>query len=458
MILRRLTRDEAARHSDALGQAAADEGWSLAQLEACTEIDGQELWIVADLTTGPETPVGYLAAKVVLDELEVLSFAVTPLKRRRGVGQWLLANVLEEWKRRGGTQVFLEVRVSNASARRLYERLGFVETGRRARYYRDGEDAVAMRWRSDSEGKSLHSMPAMQRAKEYEPAMARDAAIEGVGKTGLDALREVVRCDAQVCSNLCEGGTNWRLRMRLPSRPVSTRPGQFLMLIPGGLEHKRSFDPLLPRPMAIYRTLPGNDGIEVEVRYKVVGRGTSLLADHLPGERVGVVGPLGNGFPEPAEGAEALIVAGGTGVASVYELAAHAADKGRTRVLIGARTREHLGDLSDFEALSVEFQLATEDGSAGHRGLVTELLERALGESSEACCVYACGPTPMMRVAADLAAARTRRCFVSLENPMACGFGVCLGCAAPKASGGYALVCKEGPIFDARDIAWEALQ
>jgi len=451
-----MSRGEVARHSNVLGQAAAEGGWSLAQLEACTEVEGQELWIAADVAD-PESPLGYLATKVVLDELEVLSFAVIPGKRRRGVGRWLLTTALKEWMRRGGTQAFLEVRASNDVARRLYGRIGFVEIGCRVHYYRDGEDAVTMRWQGGREGKSLHSLPTRQGAKENEPAMVRDAAVEGVGVVGFDGVREVVRCDAEVCSNRWEGGANWRLRMRLPSKPMHTRPGQFLMLIPGGLGHKRTFDPLLPRPMAIYRTLPSTDGVEMEVRYKVVGRGTSLLADHLPGERVGVVGPLGNGFPEPVEGAEALIVAGGTGVASVYELAKRAAEKGRTRVLIGARSKDQFGDLTDFEALSIDFHLATEDGSAGHPGLVTELLEKALGDSSEACCVYACGPTPMMRVAADLAAARARRCFVSLENPMACGFGVCLGCAAPRANGGYALVCKEGPIFDAREIAWEAL-
>jgi dihydroorotate dehydrogenase electron transfer subunit len=110
----------------------------------------------------------------------------------------------------------------------------------------------------------------------------------------------------------------------------------------------------------------------------------------------------------------------------------------------------------DFAALGVALRVATEDGSAGEKGLVTALLERALAEPGAAR-VYACGPTPMMRAAASIAAARATPCVVSLENVMACGFGVCLGCAAPLAGGGYALVCREGPMFAAADIRWEGL-
>jgi dihydroorotate dehydrogenase electron transfer subunit len=124
-------------------------------------------------------------------------------------------------------------------------------------------------------------------------------------------------------------------------------------------------------------------------------------------------------------------------------------------VLLGARTADDVMGLEDFAGLGVGLELATEDGSRGERGLVTTLLERALGEGPAV--VYACGPTPMMRRAAELAAAAGQRCLVSLENPMACGFGVCLGCAAPRADGGFSLVCRDGPVFDAEAIAWDEL-
>jgi dihydroorotate dehydrogenase electron transfer subunit len=125
-------------------------------------------------------------------------------------------------------------------------------------------------------------------------------------------------------------------------------------------------------------------------------------------------------------------------------------------VLLGARSAADLMGRDDFEALGVPLRIATEDGSVGVRGLVTQLLEEALEEEPGAR-VYACGPTPMMRRAAEIAAARQARCLVSLENTMACGFGVCLGCAAPRAQGGFALVCREGPVFEAADVDWGRL-
>ncbi len=262
-----------------------------------------------------------------------------------------------------------------------------------------------------------------------------------------------VRTDGEVVEARDEGAGNWRLRLRVPGWPRQTAPGQFLMLTPGGLRKENSLDPLLPRPMAIYRAELDGDGAFVEIRYKVVGRGTRLLASAEPGDIVGVVGPLGNGFPMPAEDAGAILVAGGTGVASVFELAA--AVGGAARVLLGARSAADFGDLSDFEQLPAELRLATEDGSRGAPGFVTELLPAALEEGDAP--IYVCGPTPMMRAVAEIAASAGRRCWVSLENPMACGFGVCLGCAAPLSEGGFALVCRDGPVFEAGDVDWERL-
>jgi dihydroorotate dehydrogenase electron transfer subunit len=111
---------------------------------------------------------------------------------------------------------------------------------------------------------------------------------------------------------------------------------------------------------------------------------------------------------------------------------------------------------ADFAALGLPVRIATEDGSAGARGLVTELLEAELAAGGAAR-VYACGPTPMMRRCAELAAARGASALASLENHMACGFGVCLGCAVPVRSGGFALVCRDGPVFAAEDVVWEGL-
>jgi len=270
--------------------------------------------------------------------------------------------------------------------------------------------------------------------------------------------RAPLRARAEILSNQVESGANRRLVVRVPDWPGSG-PGQFLMLSPGALSAVSRTDPLLPRPMAIYRERAGSGSSEVEVLYKVSGRGTSLLAEAEPGQLLSVVGPLGCGFSELASGARAILVGGGTGIASLYGLAAAALGRGaRVSVLLGARSAGELMAEADFCELGVDLQVATEDGSGGHRGLVTELLEALLdGESGAPPTVFACGPTPMMRRCAEIAEARSLSCVVSLENRMACGFGVCLGCAVPVAAGGYGLVCREGPVFDAGDVVWEGL-
>lgn len=266
-----------------------------------------------------------------------------------------------------------------------------------------------------------------------------------------------LRVDAEVAANLSESGTSWRLRLAMPEAWPEAVPGQFVMVHLGRGAGVPRHDPLLPRPMAIYRTLRGEGPLPVvEILYKVVGRGTALMAALRPGDRLRLVGPLGRGFPEPAPGERALLVGGGTGIASLHELAARAAARGPAAVLLGARRADDLMGRADFEALGVELRLATEDGSAGTRGLVTALLEAALREPGPAR-VYACGPTPMMEAAARLAAAAQAPCLVSLENRMACGFGVCLGCAVPRADEGFDLVCRDGPVFPAEALRWEGV-
>jgi dihydroorotate dehydrogenase electron transfer subunit len=265
-----------------------------------------------------------------------------------------------------------------------------------------------------------------------------------------------VRALARVVSLADEGGVNRRLVLAVPDWPGAA-PGQFVMLSPGGRGSAPRCDPLLPRPMAVYRTGAAGGESEVEILFKVHGRGTALLADVGPGARVALVGPLGTPFPDPPPGARALIVAGGTGIASVYELARRLHGRGvDVRVMLGARTASDLMGVSDFAACGIELAVATEDGSRGERGLVTRLLEAALA-SADGAVVYACGPTAMMAATAAIAERSGSTCWVSLENPMACGFGVCLGCAAPTRSGGFALVCREGPVFSASDVAWEGL-
>lgn len=362
--------------------------------------------------------VGYVLAHRIADELHVLSVAVEPLRRRRGTARALLAEALRIEAQAGARVAWLEVRAGSAAARALYEALGFRGAMVRKRYYADGEDALVM-----------------------------TRALQGA------EIRAPIRARAQVVDQRRQGH-HQRIVLRTPHWP-GFAPGQFLMLSPGPLGAVPRLDPLLPRPMAVYRASPIGDGAaDVEVLYKRSGRGTRLLADAKPGETVAIVGPLGHGFPDPEIGTRAILVGGGTGIASLYELAARLARASSPRVLLGARSADDVMGLSDFRGLGVALDVATEDGSLGTRGLVTELLEQALSDAGPAT-VYACGPTAMMRRAAELAMQSSRPCFVSLENPMACGFGVCLGCAVPRAEGGFRLVCRDGPVFEASEIAWE---
>jgi len=262
-----------------------------------------------------------------------------------------------------------------------------------------------------------------------------------------------IRVEAEVVGNRSEGRGSRRLVLRVDGWPGSL-PGQFVMLSPGALPAASRSDPLLPRPMAVYRVWGQDGGADVEILYKITGRGTALLAQATPGERVRLVGPLGRGFPEPEPGHRVLLVGGGTGTASLYELAGRASRVAPVSVLLGARSRDDLMAVEDFKDLGVDLHLVTEDGSTAERGLVTEPLV-ALLDGDPGAVVYACGPTPMMRRCAELAVERSRPCWVSLENPMACGFGVCLGCAVPRKQGGFALVCRDGPVFDAAAVLWD---
>ncbi|MBW2497391.1 MAG: dihydroorotate dehydrogenase electron transfer subunit [Deltaproteobacteria bacterium] len=270
-----------------------------------------------------------------------------------------------------------------------------------------------------------------------------------------------IRASARIVTNEAEGSGR-RLVLEVPGWP-GARPGQFVMLGAGAASAAIRRDPLLPRPMAVYRdrSRDGGDGEpgEIEILYRVVGRGTTLLSEAESGQSLSIVGPLGRGFPIEDVGGPALLVGGGSGIASLYELAAALSRAGRpVQLALGARSAADLIGRDDFAALpGVSLVCTTEDGSYGEPGRVTGPLEEWLDRSAGNATVFACGPTPMMRVCAELAAARGARCLVSLENPMACGFGVCLGCAAPRREGGFSLVCRDGPVFEASEIAWEGM-
>jgi dihydroorotate dehydrogenase electron transfer subunit len=188
---------------------------------------------------------------------------------------------------------------------------------------------------------------------------------------------------------------------------------------------------------------------------RVQARGAALRA----GAIVQTLGPLGHGFHPPAPEALPIFVAGGIGSAPFPALAKSL--QGKVRIpwmLYGARTAADLPLLDWFREHCERVEVTTEDGSAGEKGRVTAPLARLLATSAPGSLqIYACGPNPMLAAVTRLVRAHGMPADLSLEAPMACGFGVCLGCAAPLAAGGYALVCRDGPAFDAGMIAWAAL-
>ncbi len=232
-------------------------------------------------------------------------------------------------------------------------------------------------------------------------------------------------------------------------------PGQFVML-----RVSEGCDPLLRRPFCIYNVIgrkksgPPFRGEGIEILYRVKGRGTEIMSTWTPGHRVDLIGPLGNGFPWPEQGRTVVMAAGGVGVAPLYLMAS--VIKGGV-FLFGARNRDDAALSGDLEKLPLKLRIATEDGSTGLKGLVTDMLDEELGEGS---IIYACGPPGMLRAVSAMAAQRGVPCFVSLERHMACGMGACLGCAVKTKKQGsvplYSMVCSEGPVFRSSHIDWES--
>jgi dihydroorotate dehydrogenase electron transfer subunit len=253
---------------------------------------------------------------------------------------------------------------------------------------------------------------------------------------------------------------------------IDVRAGQFAML-----KAHSSYEPILRRALAVYRVKGPR---QLCFLYQVLGRGTEALSQLNAGNEVDALVPLGNGWLDslqnqsaasttinPAhEGAvRAIVVAGGVGSASVMMLCEGLAKtRTETSIFFGASTARVASGcgLDDFRALGLPLTVTTDDGSLGEHGLITAPLERHLGAGNlEGATIYACGPWKMMRRVAEIAADCSVSCLASLEAPMGCGFGVCVGCVVavkhegPLSYGSYRRVCTEGSVFPAEVIKWE---
>jgi len=310
----------------------------------------------------------------------------------------------------------------------------------------------------------------------------------------------------------------FRLRLHCPEIARLAQPGQFIMLRVNELR-----DPFLRRPFGFSgifppqekRARPEDEGA-VEICYQIVGRGTFLMTQLREGQRLDILGPLGNGFWAKEGQKRAILVGGGIGIAPLISwaeklrkvggkkkrVARNAEESPEVLVLIGGKSRDKILGMGEFKKMGLAPQVATEDGSMGIPGLATDLLEREiLTKGHNSTSLYACGPRPMLARVAQIADQFDLPCQVLMETRMACGVGACLGCAvkvkekalrempeigasSPEeeemiAESGrgkrekesreesfipgiaqaptfrYALACKEGPVFEARDILWE---
>jgi dihydroorotate dehydrogenase electron transfer subunit len=241
-----------------------------------------------------------------------------------------------------------------------------------------------------------------------------------------------------------------------PGFPGTFAPGQFVMVRPTLFT-----DPLLPRAFSIYRISQGEGGVlVVQILYKVLGKGTQYLAQMDPGQAVEILGPVGNTFTVPERAGPAVLVAGGIGVPPIAALAMEIAkDQRPLEVFLGGKTADDILCVEDFEMIGADLHITTEDGSKGTRGLITDLLDSfLLGSRLSALHIFTCGPPGMLAAVARMAEERGIPCQTSVEANMACGFGACMGCAIEVRSKGpgpnYKLVCKDGPVFDSRDVVW----
>jgi len=287
--------------------------------------------------------------------------------------------------------------------------------------------------------------------------------MSGACTTTLDRVMPV-ECDARVIANRSVVPEGAILTLAAGEPFPAPNAGQFV--------HVRlcGEGPLLRRPFSVLGYSPEPRGARLELMYAVVGTGTALLARLAPGDRVNLLGPLGNHFA--LGGARRLVlVAGGRGAVPLYRLIESGEANGREVVfLFGARSSEYLWGLE--RLAGVAHRLATIDGSTGIKGTVIDLLtaelESCAGAGLEAVRVFACGPEIMLRRVAETAAALGVESQVALENQMGCAIGVCRGWVIPRrrregtpwprdGNARYATVCKEGPVFFGDDVDWEAM-
>ena len=252
----------------------------------------------------------------------------------------------------------------------------------------------------------------------------------------------------KIISNKKLCGKYVRLVLDAKELAPQVKPGQFIHIkVSDGLE------PLFRRPFSVYRAKNGT----VEVFYEPVGKGTRILAEKQKGEAVDVLGPLGKPFTAPGRNVRQIVfVGGGIGIAPFMlfsdALKSHPAEK---LLLYGGRTKEHTFPMTEFKKNGVKTFVATDDGSVGVKGRVSELFSKIKTDPATTM-VYVCGPRPMMAAVQKFVMDFELKAEGSMEEVMACGLGACLGCSI-RTTEGYRTVCHDGPVFDLKRIIFSSL-
>ena len=242
----------------------------------------------------------------------------------------------------------------------------------------------------------------------------------------------------------------WRLSLAAPGIAARAHAGQFVMVDCGA-----GYDPLLRRPFSVH--FAAHD--ELILYFRVVGKGTEILAAVRPGDELSLLGPLGQGFKLEQE-TLAVLVGGGIGIAPLLLLAKELADADNpaAAIILAGRAKTEVAPLAAFfQPWTNNLIFATDDGSFGMRGRAGDALASLPPEPAPM--VYACGPQPMLAAIASFCRDHKMKCQVSVESAMACGMGACLGCARPAKqaaeNGDYVHVCLDGPVFDAEVLSWD---
>ena len=255
-----------------------------------------------------------------------------------------------------------------------------------------------------------------------------------------------------VLSNEEVAEAHYLLRCECAEIAQHARPGQFVHVM-----ISQDTGMLLRRPFTIYTI----EGHEITMLYQIIGEGTGRLSQMSKGAQLQVLGPLGNTFDLTPKPEPAILVGGGAGIASLMLLAVALRHNGiQTLGLVGAQHRARLLSVEDLESIDIAVHIATDDGSIGHHGYITDVLTDLLSETDwHRPMIFACGPHGMLSAVAKIAHGFEVPTQIAMENRMGCAMGVCLGCVCPVRIDTnhveYQRVCTEGPVFNATDIAWD---